>query len=80
METQSFSFQYLFAVALSFLPRANRVKCRYEVHRAVGKVLAAGNRRLMDSQRIWVLKNGVTVKKTKETLMTCYGILMKLLG
>jgi len=27
---------YLFAVALSFLARPDRVKCRYEVHRTIG--------------------------------------------
>lgn len=58
---------YLFAVALSFLPRANRVKCRYEVHRAVGKVLAAGHRRLVDSQRIGVLEYRVTVGRRAKT-------------
>lgn len=62
-----FPVQYLFAVALSFLPRANRVKCRYEVHRAVGKVLAAGHRRLVDSQRVGVLKYGVAVSKRAQT-------------
>lgn len=60
--------QYLFAVALSFLPRANRVKCRYEVHRAVGKVLAAGHRRLVDSQRIGVLEYWITVKYSPHIL------------
>lgn len=62
---------YLFAVSLSFLPRANRVKCRYEVHRAVGKVLAAGHRRLVDSQRIGVLEYGVTVHMRAQTKSLC---------
>lgn len=54
---------YLFAVALSFLPRADGVKCWYEVHGAVGKVLTAGHRRLVDSQRIGVLEYGVPVSR-----------------
>lgn len=62
-----YTVHYLFAVALSFLPRADGVKCRYEVHRAVGKVLAAGHRRLMDSQRIRVLEYGVTVSERAQT-------------
>lgn len=63
----NFPIEYLFAVALSFLPRANRVKCRYEVHRAVGKVLTAGHRRLVDSQRIGVLEYGVTINERAQT-------------
>lgn len=60
----------LFAEALSLLPRANRVKCRYEVHRAVGKVLAAGHRRLVDGQRIGVLEDGVTAPQANtDTLI-----------
>lgn len=51
---------YLFAVALSLLSGANRVKCGYEVHRAVSIVLTTGHRRLVDGQWIGVLEYGVT--------------------
>lgn len=58
---------YLLAVTLSLLPAADRVKCRDEFSGAVGKVLTAGHRWLMDSQRIWILKYWVPVKTMRNT-------------
>lgn len=57
---------YLLAVALSLLPAPDRVKCRDEFSGAVGKVLAAGHRRLVDGQRIGVLEYGVTAAEEKS--------------
>lgn len=61
---------YLFAVALSLLSGANRVKCGYEVHRAVSIVLTAGHRRLVDGQWIGVLEYGVTGKGDIQLQLT----------
>lgn len=55
---------YLLTVTLPLLPTANRVKCRDEFSRAVGKILTAGHWWLVDGQGIWVLKDWIPVSRS----------------
>ena len=53
--------KYLLAVTLSLLPGAHRVQRCDQLGGAVGKVLTAGHRRLVDAQGVRRLEYGVAV-------------------
>lgn len=55
---------YLFTEPLSLLSGAHWVKCRNDFSWTVRKIFAAGHWRLVDGQRIWILKDRIPAQRS----------------